>query len=539
MHILFKQVSMVRIDKTTIAWMLSYSVIFLIFNFLTPLFADDWNDRIYGTTDPVASIKDVFDSGKGLYFLWSGRVIPHICIQFFNCITGKSTFNVVNALFFMLFLYGAVVNANAKRGQSNLHLLTLTVIFLFLFMPGFARCCLWLCGACNYLWVGSFILLFNFLLRKDIKKNLYPLLFVFAILCGWSNEGIVLGFAVAYFMFAIRKRKTLSSSQKVMLSGFYIGVLLLLSSPANVSRFMSGYTNHSNSIKELVIGLTHFSNLRITFIMLIACVFACRFDKRKYLEFGKKNQTMLIALLTNWIFLLSTKHTSDHSRFGIELCALIILLDNLPTMRSQKILTSLNVLLTLYLCSAIPTLYSDYKQYKRDIYQLQNGETVLLANDRQNIYSRFVLNYMFPTFDDYYDSYHPESWQVSMIAQRLGTGPFIRIPESLVIDMMVEPKYEHFSTDKTSTPLYAMRATGIKEDQIGNIVFILRQKNLDGMNLLERCYEKYVRKSDLGEVPCSGWSYVVIGNQPYILAKKSQFEDSRIIDVQIRPIHDK
>ena len=66
-----------------------------------------------------------------------------------------------------------------------------------------------------------------------------------------------------------------------------------------------------------------------------------------------------------------------------------------------------------------------------------------------------------------------------------------------------------------------------------DIYFVLHQKDLSEMNPLQRLYERYVNKNDLSEVQSNVWWYVKLNGQYYILAKKSQFEDTRVKDVRI------
>ena len=524
---------MKRLSRTTLLWMFLFSCIFLIFNFLTPLFADDWNNLIYATDDTVQSIGDALKSGKNLYLYWSGRVIPHVVIQIFNCITGKAAFNVVNSIVFFFYLFAVLINVTRQHGISQSQDLFLLAISTFLILPGFSRCCLWLCGACNYMWVGVAVLTFNYLLQRRFKKSHYPWLFLLGLICGWSNEGIVMGFALAYVIFVIHNRKRISGSQKVMLTGFYLGIVLLVSSPANFHRFVDSY-DEGFYAKDILINLYNFNNLRIVFLMLFACLCLCKKDKKKYEAFAKRNYIMLIAMLGNIVFIYLTRHTTAHSRFGIELCALIIMLGNLPVLRIKNRFWHLaNTCLAIFLCGAIPTLQHYHSQYRNDVEKLQNGETVLLANDYRNIYSRFVLNYIYPVYDEFYDSFKSETWNVEMIARRLGAKPFVRIPESLAKDMVDNPRYDTFSTDSPSTPLFAMRANQIDISKMEDIYFVLHQKDLSEMNPLQRLYERYVNKNDLSEVQSNVWWYVKLNGQYYILAKKSQFEDTRVKDVRI------
>ena len=91
--------------------------IFMLRNFLLPLFADDysyafiWDGknkgnliRGIGKRERVKSIKDILISQYSHYLTWSGRFVAHFFVQLFILI-GKKFFNVINTLIFISVIF--------------------------------------------------------------------------------------------------------------------------------------------------------------------------------------------------------------------------------------------------------------------------------------------------------------------------------------------------------------------------------------------------------------------------------------------------
>ena len=88
-----------RTDYLYWGYLAIIGVIFYLMNCFTPLFSDDWHYCfIFGTTNPIESLKDLFISQYTHYFQQNGRFIPHVIVQFFDGIAGKEWFNIFNAI---------------------------------------------------------------------------------------------------------------------------------------------------------------------------------------------------------------------------------------------------------------------------------------------------------------------------------------------------------------------------------------------------------------------------------------------------------
>ena len=299
-----------------------------LFNKWTPLFCDDWiYNFIYGTQTQIQSLSDVVYSQYIHYFKVNGRLFPHFFIQLFDGLLGKGIFNIVNTLFFVAFL--VLLSYTLKDAFKSFFVSSvLALIFIFLLLPGFNNCFLWLSGSCNYLWVA--VSLFNILLnRSSFHPYLYPLLFIFGVICGWSNEALALGLGAGYFIYYVLHRDKLCVSRIILLLGFYFGLLFLVISPGSIHRAIGlGVERISvtETVHNMLSALFSMTNIRIFPCLLIALLVFAFIDRKEAVVFIRSNIVLVTSIIVTFIFILWTQHDSDQSRFGFELFSLILLL---------------------------------------------------------------------------------------------------------------------------------------------------------------------------------------------------------------------
>ena len=136
-------------------------VLLLVFNFLTPMTADDFlftfSRSHWGR---VTAPDEIIPSMIALRQNTNGRVLAHFFVQLF-LFWPRPVFNVLNAglgtlLFFILYRY-------VRRGEAGRDLLLAVLLFslIFVLLPAFGQVFLWLTGACNYSW--TILVTFGFL----------------------------------------------------------------------------------------------------------------------------------------------------------------------------------------------------------------------------------------------------------------------------------------------------------------------------------------------------------------------------------------
>ena len=236
--------------------------IFFIRNLLLPIMADDfsyafiWDGEHVGNLidglnpdnmQRVQSIGDIFISQWQHYFTWGGRTIAHVFVQFFILI-GKIFFDIANvfvmlALIFLLFKIGTGLKI---REMNKIYLLWILVGIYFC-TPSFVITTIWLTGACNYLWMTVFELLFLLpFALKYWQKNFWntppkfavPLMAILGLCAGWTIEpgGAVTVFVAFLFLIHFWRERKLETWMKVGFIFLAIGFAILVLAPGNFYR---------------------------------------------------------------------------------------------------------------------------------------------------------------------------------------------------------------------------------------------------------------------------------------------------------------
>ena len=232
--------------------LLTFSGVFLLRNFLMPLFADDysyafiWNGKDNGNLmdgigrrERVKSIKDIFISQRSHYLTWSGRFIALGLCQFFILI-GKKFFNIANTLIFIAIIF-LIYRLGIKTDLDFISTdLILWILFCYWFcVPSLLFTNLWLCGSCVYLFMAvlqcSFIMPYALNYFNPEFSCPLPVIIILGLLTGLSNEfgGAGVFFMSCFFIINSFIHENLSSWQIFGFIAFCIGYAVLIFAPGN------------------------------------------------------------------------------------------------------------------------------------------------------------------------------------------------------------------------------------------------------------------------------------------------------------------
>lgn len=225
------------------------AAVFYLMNMYTPLsFKDDLEYSFsYATGERLSSVKDVLTSQIAHYNIKNGRFVAHTTEQFLLC-EGKSVFNIVNTLVYMLF---GILVCYHGAGESPLkHPYMLVCVFcgFFLLTPWFGENLLWVSGACNYLMGFTISLLYLLPYRyvlehpENRKNSLvgcakFIAMFLLGAIAGntMENAAVAIIAAVIGFLFVYRARG-IRYRAWMFAPGVLVGFALLLLSPGEMSR---------------------------------------------------------------------------------------------------------------------------------------------------------------------------------------------------------------------------------------------------------------------------------------------------------------
>ena len=323
---------------------------------------------IYGTFENINSLSDIIKSQYIHYFNVNGRFIPHFIVQLFDGILGKELFNIFNTIAFIFFLL--LSTHFVKDEYKTPYLPSFLILMLcFFLIPSFNNCFLWMSGACNYLWVADILLLFNILLFKQINNRIYyPILFIIGIISGWTNEAFVIGLSIGYLLYFVIKKIKPTLSQISLLSGFYIGVALLVISPGSIHRALQGSDvsfSITTTLHNLISSLLNMNNIRLLPIFIIILLYSTYKRKIQLKQFINDNIIWITTIFITFVFVLFTKHSSGHSRFGFEFFSLLLTVKLLSKFNINKYCILLfHIVLLITVIYVLKLSYNNYCEYK-------------------------------------------------------------------------------------------------------------------------------------------------------------------------------
>lgn len=523
--------------KKDICYAVFLTVVGLLFytlNCLTPLLSDDWHyDLIFGTDTPIASLSDVLQSQYTHYMTLNGRFIPHFFIQLFDGIWGKAAFNVVNTIVFVLFLW--LLSANLKPYYPSRYTsTTLALCMLVFLLPAFNNCFLWMSGACNYLWTVTLMLAFNVLMQHtSCQKRWLPLLCIFGIVCGWTNEAIVFGFAIVYLIHYIPRYKTLSASQTSLLSGFFIGTAMLVFSPGSINR-ASGYGSAPRHISTLMhdtlSSLMHMDNIRILPLLTIALIAYAIIDKAKAKKFIIDNAAWLCSILLTFCFIVWTRHDSGHSRFGFELFSLIILMRLMaPFKLGRKLLHAINLITIGFLLVIVNCSWTNFQEYKRCEAQMQTTQTgIVLTNEKwfPDMVERMIVRFTLANTNKSYSGFISDKW----IANHFHKDKIQLIPETLYHDIVAHPDHFNDFDFKKPYPVFCRKAPA---NSIKKVTYILESTDYSTLPFYIRPIAHKMAQYTITSSEANKYATINIRGTTFLLVATHPLFGDRIKDIVI------
>lgn len=491
------------------AFLLAVFVVMYLLNRFSPMSADDWHYVfIFGTQEPIDSLRDIAVSQFSHYQHFNGRLWIHSLVQFFDGILGKSVFNPFNALVFVLFL---LVIARVVTADKGNHYKVMSVAFALLFfaMPGFEDVFLWLSGSFNYLWAGTALLLFHYLLeRETMPRWAYIPLALFGLLCGWSNEAFVIGLAAAYFLYyVVFHRERFRAHRRWMLPAFFVGVALLVFAPASFYR-----ASITGTPSSLSVSLYYMRHIRLIPILVVALLLLVLTRRLKFVDWLKREQVLVMALVVEMAFLMMIGIDATHSRFGIELFALVLLLRLMNWNRlGNGLVTVLNIAVLAVAAYVIPIAKQCYEASQQELAQARDSELVLTRNMVPHRWlHRYILDYsLLKANSEKMYGYDP------FLTRYFGHGVFF-LPEAFVNDQKVNPaNYEGQWRSWGTLPFYAKRVHDNKQKPQTAVLTYddLRQDGqwLGILNKIRRLKTQVTERGDgLLMVSLDGGDYVLV-----------------------------
>ncbi len=231
------------------------AVVVMVMNVLTTLKGDEY---VYAMLPGdlqhhCRSLADYVRTMPTFYQTTNGR-LADVVERLMASVVGKSVFNVLNTLVFILLIEGIFTLAVGRR-RAMLPLAIILVLLLLAFpYPG--ETLMWMAGACNYLWSATLCIWLLCWLKYAPQRPRwwqFVAVFVLAFVAGGFNESTSMGCLLGLGIFFALNRKQLTPFRTVAMVGCALGLCMVLMSPALLLRLEGGNSvNMSLSMLQMV-----------------------------------------------------------------------------------------------------------------------------------------------------------------------------------------------------------------------------------------------------------------------------------------------
>ena len=212
--------------------LLAGCALFLLMNIYTTVKEDDLFHSMIGggSGRPINNLLDVLRSWVE-YYQYDARTANLISFTF-NGILGKTAFNICNTVVFGLMVH---MVCRMKTGLGSVMALVMLFTYMVTAMPVPGETLLWATGAFNYLWAfTASLLLYLYLMNHRDKRPGWlkgALLVLLSMFVGGINEGTTFGVFGGLVLFYLFNRDQVDRTVILVMTGYLLGVLLLLTCP--------------------------------------------------------------------------------------------------------------------------------------------------------------------------------------------------------------------------------------------------------------------------------------------------------------------
>jgi hypothetical protein len=356
--------------------------------------------RLKGVQDIVATARQFYLGANN----GNGRVLANTGLMFF---TGhpKVYFNLVNTGMTGLLLLLIWSFAFSKEALRWDRLAFLLFGFLFFCFSGMA--CLWGIGTVNYLWSAvfalSFIKIWNYFVNNPCSARLWPFVFLFGFVFGWTQETFVLPVLATFVSMSIVRRQKFSFPVLILMAGCLVGACFLCFGPGSLRRGQGG-TVLGVCLQSLLHGeklpwAGVFKTEILTGIGLLKTALLAVFSLLLGLNKKFRDDNYQIGLLVFWslALIVGTGLTHEGQPFGATVFALILVLRWTESLRMSSLLRK-TLAGCFSVCVAVSFVFvyqsakKIYGEYRRSVdYFVASSDCVSFQNDSPSTFNRFIF----------------------------------------------------------------------------------------------------------------------------------------------------
>lgn len=343
-------------------------------------------DSIWNSYGPVdSSFYDFFSSQTNHYLTVNGRYVAHTLVQFFCGVAGQWAFAACNAVvypFFVIMLMKVAGIRRPLRHTSTVAGLSALVIVTFVtkMMPTTQIGFVWM-FLLNLLWLRCLLKGPDVSgMRRWRRVAVYAVLLLLSVAAGNGQEAISIGLAGATGLWWLSRKGRVGRMRMLLLAGYWSGTLAICLSPGTLGRAADMHISLGDSLLYIAL------SLRMTYVLLAVVLWQLWRNVRAGLHEGKesgvrvlmtdymrrlwkRNRLYLAAMAILLLFNLTVGVYSNRQLFGIELCAVIVILRILPgrrvTMPWACLAIAMAVVVYIFQYQGIQRVNRQYREIER------------------------------------------------------------------------------------------------------------------------------------------------------------------------------
>ena len=319
-----------------ISFVIINSFVFYVNHLVPFMMDDDWYSTKLFCEDKIQNLTDIIEAQKWHYMNWGGRVVAHSILQVV-LLAGEVVADILNTLF--LVLTGALINklaslAAGKKGNIWENVLSISLIegVVLGASANWKMSMFWQAGACNYLYMTVFILLFLTPYVKELlgvsdgkteKKVACAILMIpLGIASGCSNENmgpVCFLFALATVFFSLKRKKTVAAWMLIGTSSSLLGAVACILAPGNMVRAKEVKSAGFGVIWKTYLALFYESRAIFEYLIIAIAVCAVAYVLYRFSCNLKVDVTLVFILssaLLAWGAMILSPHYPDRATYG-------------------------------------------------------------------------------------------------------------------------------------------------------------------------------------------------------------------------------
>lgn len=380
-------------------------VVFLLMNIYTTVKEDDLFHSFIqdGSLRPIDSFLDAI-RGWVAYYQFDARIANVISFTF-NGVLGKSVFNVFNTVVFGIMAH---LLSRMSTGRNSAMVLVMLYTYMVTAMPVPGETLLWATAAFNYLWAFTASMLFiaYLLWHRNSRPGwlMCAVVLLLSFFAGGINEGTTLGVFGGMVLYYLFNRSKVDRAVVVAMTGYLLGVLLLLTCPgvwvrasdeiAHDYSWVSMVMERSSMLLKLSL---RYVTPAVAVIVILAGLVKLGIKK----GFARSPWPWVLLALMGFAFLVGKPQ--PRLFFSISMAAFVLvsmgvyaLLERAPWLRLAVVVAGLAVCARFYPgnISTLKHYQAFFNQIEADIKQSPDRQVVLKERIFTD-YSRFIKYFNF------------------------------------------------------------------------------------------------------------------------------------------------